>query len=463
MCWLVMSSWISSKRALIVALITGLSLPCYSQDDLKIGGQVFELEPFVIYESPIPVVDGMTGEKYTGTNPLVLDFAESFNDLLHKFHTQLLVYEIKHLDFRLKDGVAFEKDLRSLAESFGIKGFRMRHENWLRREVSIVRRLNEEPFFKIEALIVWHEDQLNDLYPTMPLTKYARDIRFDDDKKIWERRVTTDWVVAYRTYNKKGQMARAIRIEKQQGLNLDTQKGFHILNRGLTAQVPPSAFKDVKLTYPIIVNSKEDHDIQLKRLKEAYAQNLRHIYDPFSWMARRNTRFRGGFARELESHLSSRGPKVSDRDWFDPVLANFLNDVITVQRHGKGEIYALQGIRKFAPSRNVLGEGLDLLNWNKNEKRKGTSKHAAPVKRLKFDNPGDARFIVLDAFMRYPEKFVSTLRDKVTTLKSKSSGMELMKETITEVTGIPFDIYVEKVSPIQIKMINDQRPDYLDN
>ncbi len=450
------------KSMFIAALLPSLSLPSFSKDDLKIGGQVFELEPFVIYESPIKVIDGMTGEKYTGTNPLVLDFAESFNDLLHKFHTQLLVYEIQHLDFRLKDGVAFERDLRELAESFGIKSFRMRHDNWLRREVSIVTRLNEEPFFKIEALIVWHEDQLNDLYPTLPLTKYGRDIRFNEEKSIWERRVTTDWVVAYRTYNNKGKLGKGVRIEKQQGLNLDTQKGFHILNRGLTAQVPPHAFKDVELTYPIIVNSKEDHDIQLKRLKETYANNLRHIYDPFSWMARRNTRFRGGFARELQSHLSRRSLKVSDNDWFEPVFCDFLNDVITVKRHGKGEIYALNGIRKFSPSRNVLGEGLDLLNWNKGEKRKGSAKPAEPINRLKFDRPGDARFIVLDAYMRYPAKFLETLRAKITNLEGKPSGKEIFKTTIQEVTGIPFDIYVEKVTPIQLQMINAERPDYLD-
>lgn len=450
------------KWLLIAAVSSSFSTLCYSKDELKIGGQVFELEPFVIYESPIPVIDGMTGEKYTGTNPLVLDFAESFNDLLLKYHRQLLVYEIQHLDFRLKDGVAFEKDLRELAESFGIKSFRMRHENWLRREVSIVTRLNEEPFFKIEELIVWHEDQLNDLYPTLPLTKHAKDIRFNEEKNIWERRVTTDWVVAYRTYNNKGKLGKGVRIEKQQGLNLDTQKGYHILNRGLTAQVPPHAFKDVKFTYPIIINSKEDHEIQLKRLKETYAQNLMHIYDPFSWMARRNSRFRGGFARDLENHLSRRSLKVSDNDWFEPVLCNFLNDIITIKRHGKEEIYNLHGIRKFSPSRNVLGKGLDLLNWNKGEKRKGTSKPAAKVKKLNFNNHGDARFIVLDAYMRNKDKFLNTIREKITNLEGRPSGKEIFKSAIEEVSGIPFKIYVEKVSPIQLKMINDQRPDYLD-
>ena len=53
-----------------------------ADDSLEFDGQTYELDAFVIYETPIEVIDGMTGEKYIGSNPVVLDFADTFNDLL---------------------------------------------------------------------------------------------------------------------------------------------------------------------------------------------------------------------------------------------------------------------------------------------------------------------------------------------------------------------------------------------
>ncbi|MCZ6671550.1 MAG: hypothetical protein O7C75_01285 [Verrucomicrobia bacterium] len=180
-------------------------IPLLSKDDpLEIGGKIFELKPFVVYEAEIDIIDGFTGEKYEGNNDVVLDFADTFNRILLGFHKKLLVYEIRHLNFRLEDGREFVKELAELADSFGIRNFKVNHDNWLRREIAIVQRLNQDPFFKIEALVAWDLDQLERSAWTLPDNKYARDIRFNEEKGIWERRVTTEWKVSYRPLTKDG-------------------------------------------------------------------------------------------------------------------------------------------------------------------------------------------------------------------------------------------------------------------
>ncbi|MDA0349634.1 MAG: hypothetical protein O3C43_14155 [Verrucomicrobia bacterium] len=444
--------------ALLLLTISGQSLSAAKEDPLKIGGEVFELKPFVVYEADVDIIDGHTGEKYEGTNDVVLDFADTFNLLLLGFHKKLLVYEINHLNFRLEDGKAFVSELTELAESFGITHFKVNHDNWLRREIAIVQRLSQDPFFKIEALVAWDLDRLNRNLPSMPTSKFATDIRYNETKEIWERRVTTEWRVSHRTISKNGKKyGQPINVLKEQGLNLDTQEGFHILDRGLSAQVVPNAFKDVKLTYPIIVSSNEPKEEQVKRLQQIYIKNLTHIYDPFSWMARRENRFRGGFGNELLRHFKGRRYKISDREWFDPVLCNLLNDMITIKRHGTKEIYSLEAYQKFEHSRNILGEDLDLLNWLTGEKRQGAGKSRNPKFSIKFDNPGGARFIVLDAYMRYTDKFVNTLRDKLTSLKKTANGREIIEQSIEEVSGIPMEKYIKMAIQAQSEMVMKYR------
>ncbi|MBH54586.1 MAG: hypothetical protein CMI18_09605 [Opitutaceae bacterium] len=435
------------------------SLIAADKDPIKIGEKIFELKPFVIYEAEVNIIDGHTGEKYEGTNDVVLDFADTFNAILLGFHKKLLEYEIRHLNFRLEDGRAFEAELRALAESFGVKNFRMNHDNWLSRETAIVQRLIQDPFFKVDAIVAWDLDKLNADLPFIPRSKYAKDICYNEDSGSWDRRVTTEWKVSYRplTKDKKRIANKPVNVLKQQGLNLDTNEGFHIINRGLTAQVVPNAFRDVKLTYPIIVNSTESREEQVKRLQKLYIQNLKHIYDPFSWVARREHRFRGGFSRELLSHFSGRRYRIKDRDWFDPVLTQFLNDVITIKRHGTKEIYDLYVYQKYERTQNILGDKLDLLNWHSGEKRKGQ----APQKKLRinfnFNNPSGARFIILDTYMRYPNEFITALRSKLTQVKRTENGQEIIQETIEETTGIPFKEYLKIANKAQKGIILKHR------
>jgi len=443
--------------ALLLLTICGQSLSTAKEDPLKIGGEIFELQPFIVYEAEVDIIDGHTGEKYMGTNDVVIDFADTFNQLLLGFHKKLLVYEINHLNFRLEDGKAFATELTDLAESFGITNFKVNHDNWLRREIAIVQRLNQNPFFKIEALVAWDLDTLNRNLPSMPTSKFGKDIRYDETRDIWERRVTTEWRVSHRTISKNGKYGQPFNLLKEQGLNLDTQKGFHILDRGLSSQVVPSAFKDVILTYPIIVSSTEPREEQVKRLQQTYIKNLTYIYDPFSWMARRENRFRGGFGSELLRHFSDRRYKIKDRKWFDPVLCKFLNDVITINRHGIKEIYSLEAYQRFEHSRNILGEDLDLLNWLPKENRQGTGKPRNPKFTINFNNPGGARFIVLDAYMRYTDKFVNTLRDKLTGLKKTANGREIIEQTIEEVSGIPIDKYIKTAIKAQTELVMKYR------
>ena len=442
-------------------LALGYSLLGQSDDEGPMLGDVIDLEPFVIHAGEIEVIDGITGEEYSAGNSVVWGFADSMKDLLIKYHQRLLLDEARFLNEYLTEGRQFSKDLAALADSFGIRNFRINKENWRLKERSILYRLSTKPFFRINALIVWDQDKLERMLPTLPETEYTRDIRYNHAKQIWERRITTRWEISYTQYNQRGRPTKGHYILKEQGLNLDTNQGYHFVNVGLPASVPPSAFKEIEITYPIFFSSKEPVLDQIKRLQLLFVQNLYFIYDPFSWKVRRHTRFRGGFANNLIRHFETKSFRVTDREWFNPVLCNLLSDVITIQYHGLKEIYELHTYRSYELSSHILGNGLDLLNWNEGENREG--KHNAPYRRtrLNWDGPGGARFVVLDAYMRYTDKFIDALRENLKTrTRKRVTGRSIIEQTIEEVSGTPFDVYRKNAIKAQVEIIDKYREKY---
>ena len=104
---------------------------------------------------------------------------------------------------------------------------------------------------------------------------------------------------------------------------------------------------------------------------------------------------------------------------------------------------------------------MDLLNWNEGENRKG--KHNAPYRRtrLNWDSPGGARFVVLDAYMRYTDKFIDTLRENLKTrTKNRVTGRSIIEQTIEEVSGTPFDVYRKNAIKAQVEIIDKYREKY---
>lgn len=241
------------------ALLLGLALTATPGPGAEAPAtdEVVKMEPFNVtaYKGKIPLVDGFTGKEYTGDNDVVFNFARSCNQLLLGYHKKLVLDEVKHLQFRLQLGRQFEQEMGRLSASFGFGRFALDHSNWLRRERAIVLRLIREPFFKIRALVVWDLDRLAPLAPAKPNSKYAADIRYDPATSRWERRVTARWDVFF--YNNPNRPGSAFTTDKTQGLNLDTQRGFHFIEQGLPVQVPPGAFKEVSLTYPIFVSDRQ--------------------------------------------------------------------------------------------------------------------------------------------------------------------------------------------------------------
>jgi hypothetical protein len=417
------------KRLLPLIPLLLLCATGFAQKSGKIDPQIIELEPFVVYEGLIDVIDGFTGEKYHESNPVVDGFQETFNQILLGFHRKLLNEEYKHMKQQIDEGKAFSEDLAALAATFGINSFYINPQGFLTIEKAIFKRLMDDPFYRIEALIVWDLERLKRYKSGSPRSKYSRDIRLNPETGQWERRVMTEWDVGYRVY-RSGGFSDYVEVHKRQGLNLDTNEGFHFIDRGLTGKVTPGAFNDVKLTYPIFVNPNEPTRPQVDRLNETYINNLRHIYDPFSWAMRRNVRFRGGFQKQLLREVKKEGYKLTERDWFDSVLTHLLNDIITIKYQGVDEIYSFAMLQKVPVNQNILGEGFDLLNWHEDEDR---SVPYNPDKQwgagVNFNRPDQARFILLDAYRRYPDKFI--------------------KEVLAEVSGMPADIYIKKVSKIQ--------------
>ena len=447
------------KTALPLSAIVYFLLPAFAQDDPGIINEgAIELAPFITFAGDPTLIDGLTGKQYRGADPVVRGFNATFKDLLVGYHKKLLVYEIQHMNLRTEAGNAMESELVALTESFGIKKFKADRSQWLKRERSILHRLNTKPFFRIDALVVWDVDRLNEMLPEMPKGRYAKDIRYNEETKTWERRVLTKWNVNYYHVNEETGRGWDVRVVKEDGLNLDTNKGFHSIFKGLTEQVPPGAFQEVQISYPMFYTRKKPVEEQIEYLQETYVSNLFHIYDPFTWVARRNNRFRGGFARELRERVEKRNFRAEDRQWFNTVFVNFLNDIAQIKALGVQEIYELQSIQRWQNSPDVLGEGLDLLNWRKGEKRKGVDANPDAKIWINYDNAGGARFIVLDAYVRYGDRLVDAVRTRVLGSKSGFSGKELFKEAIEEVSGVPFDKYYPAARKAQIQTLEGYRP-----
>ncbi len=403
--------------------------------------EVIKMEPFNVtaYRGKIPILDGFTGKEYTGDNDVVFNFARTFNQLLLGYHKRLVLDEVKHLQFRLRLGKQFEEEMSKLGATFGFGRFTLDHDTWLRRERAIVTRLIREPFFKIRALVVWDLDRLGPMAPRRPESKYAGDIRFNPETARWERRITTRWDVFF--YNHPNRPGSAFTTDKMQGLNLDTQRGFHFIERGLPVQVPPNAFKEVRLTYPIFYSDREDGEKELRTLQETFIANLHFIYDPFSWVARRETRFRGGYLPDCLEHVQAQRVYVDDRAWFDPVFARFLSDVITIKLQGIEEIHSLHLVQKrLSESPRALGLGLDLLNWNQGEKRAASDKPESEV-RISPASPAGFRYVMIDAYQRLGEPFLDAIRRRLLAQKEQRqrvNGQALLTGIIAELSGLTY-------------------------
>jgi hypothetical protein len=431
----------------------------YSQKDIsdEWDSGIIELEAFVVYEGLIDVIDGFTGEPYHENNAVVDGFREEFNNLLLAYHKKLVRDELYYLKKRVESGEAYITDLAAFAETFGVEGFSIDKDQFLSRDRAMLGRLIRDPFFKIETLVVWDLERLNGFKGSRPDSKYAADIQFNEANGRWERRVTTTWEVSF-TQNREGGGTNQVRVLRHQGLNLETNKGFHFCPPGIPSRVPPYAFQDVILNYPIFINNNEPAATQIQRLQNEFIINLTHIYDPFSWAVRRNIRHRGGFQQQLRPLVEDARFKIIDDEWFDTVLTAFLCDVMTIKHYGAGEIYDFAMLQKIPVNKNRLGEGLDLLNWNEGENRSvpynPESQYPAQVD---FDNPRLARFILLDAYRRYEDRFVDILRQKLLGLDKKVSGKDLVKEALAEASGVPAEKYIKAASRIQVSELKKYR------
>lgn len=445
-------------RLLLAALVTTASILPILRAQEAASDEVFVLAPFNVsaYKVDVRIIDGFTGRDYEGDHPVVIDFARSFNKLLTGFHKKLVLDEVKHLESRIKLGKDFEREMRALVATFGHQPFSLGNSHWLRRERAIIDRLVQEPFFKVDAVVAWDLDRLNATAPKKPRGKFARDIRHDDATGRWERRVLATWEVFFVRSG-----GNTFATEKTQGLNLDTLRGFHFIEQGLPGDVPPHAFGKVSLTYPIFYTAAGTGAEELRRLQQMLIANLHFIYDPFSWVYRRNIRFRGGFLEDCLAHVEAQRLPVSDREWFDPVFARFLSDLVTIKLEGAGEIYSLHMLnRRVNESPRVLGLGLDLLNWNDGERRTAEQRPESPV-RLAPAQPHGFRYVLIDAHQRFGDAFLAHLRAGLLAAAQsggKTSGRQLFIRAIEELSAQPYDAFVAQAIRTQEAALEQHRP-----
>ncbi len=448
------------RNSVTLFLCFSASISIHAQDNQEfLGDDALMMDAFNVtaYGGEIPIIDGLTGKKYQGDNQVVFDFALSFNKLLLGYHKKLVVDEYKHMNFRLKLGDSFEAEMNKIGGPFGFKAFKLDRSEWMTREKAIVSRLINKPFFRINSLIAWDIEKLNEMAPEKPKTKFSDDINFDLETHTWERRVTARWnVFFYRNSN----LNRAFTTHKDQGLNLDTGRGFHLIDFPLPGNIPAHAFKDVKLTYPIFYSDAKITEEELLRLQQTFVENLFYIYDPFSWMARRDTRFRGGFQTECQEYIEKQKIYVNDRQWFDSVFSRFLSDVVTMRLQGAQEIYDLHMVgKRFGESPSILGAGLDLMNWNPKEKREAQDKPEALVK-LHHNNGWGFRYVMIDAYQQFGNKLLNEIHAKVVLAaksKQKFDGKKSIQNILADLSGMSFNEYGKQATKRQEAHLAEQR------
>lgn len=452
---------ISFRRfiALLVCLSASISAHAQENDEF-LGDEALMMDAFKVtaYGGRIPIIDGLTGKKYTGENQVVFDFALSFNKLLLGYHKKLVVDEYKHMDFRLTLGDSFEEEMNKIGRPFGFKEFKFDRTDWMTREKSIVSRLINKPFFRINSLIAWDVDKLNEMAPRKPKSKLANDVHFNTESQTWERRVTARWNVFFlRNPNK---MESAFNTHKDQGLNLDTGRGFHLIEQGLPGNVPAYAFKDVKLTYPIFYSDSNITEEELLRLQKTFVANLYHIYDPFSWIGRRDTRFRGGFRNDCQKFVEKQKIYVNDRKWFDSMFSRFLSDVVTMRLQGANEIYDLHMVgKRFGESPSILGSGLDLLNWNPKENREAKDKPESVVK-LRHNNGWGFRYVMIDAYQQFGNELLNRIHAKVVIAAKNRRTFESKKAIqgiLADLSGMSYNEYGKQASKRQESLLAEHR------
>ncbi len=429
------------------------ALPLFAKDDEAefIDPDVIEMAPFVVYGGIIDTIDGFTEDEYHGDDPVVLGFREDFNNLLLGFHRKLLINEHKFMTQTLEIERGFHADLNALSSTFGIKPVDRRRDMF-HREKAITNRLVKDPFFLIDALIVWDSDRLQRYKDRLPHSKYAKDIRYNAEEDKWERRITTRWDVFFVKAN-----GNSFSTYKEQGLNLDTNRGYHLIERGLPGDIVPQAFQKVNLTYPIFVNSFEPADVQVERLQKTLISNLYQIYDPYSWIARRNQRFRvrSKFQGDFKYYVNKARFPVSDQNWFKNVLSNFLLDIVTIKYYGPNEIYDHQMLNQVNVNKNLLGIGFDLLNWYPEDKRSIDYEVKVGTKAwVNFNNANGARWVLVDAYRRYGIQVMELIRHELNMLVKEKKTMpakKLVKKVLAQVTGTDADTYIELAEKAQKK------------
>ena len=146
------------------------------------------------------MIDGITEKNYHSDNAVVKAIHSSFPKIMGGLHNRLLELEAKHMAFQMTQGIAHGRKLTVLADAFGIKGFELDDESWLRKERTILARLRAKPFFQIKEIIVWEKEGLSER--ALRGSRLAQNLRFNPDSLIWERRVLTEWEVAIRNKKK---------------------------------------------------------------------------------------------------------------------------------------------------------------------------------------------------------------------------------------------------------------------
>lgn len=410
---------------------------------------LIELEAFEVFSKGIKLVDGISGKEYSGDHPVVLGFRREFDEVLLNFHKRLLLGELHMVKNRAASMLLQIAEINKNLARFGIETVEL-DEPILVREKAIINRMIKDPFFRIDEIIVWDAKMLADQGNELPKNKYAANIRFNETTGKWERRIMTQWDVSYIRLNSNNE-PRTFYTNKRQGLNLETKEGFHLIDGGLPGDIVPSAFKEVALQYPIVVDRADNIPAEIHQLKRDLVENLFYIYDPFSWKARGNTRFGRTFRTEIHKNVKRSSFKVTNRKWFDGLFSQLIADAAFIKHVGTDDLYETRILSRISQNRNQLGTDLDLLNWNKGEKRSVDYEQTKELNlpHVAFTTEHSARFIMIDAYRRYGDNLIDAIHARLQNQEFPLDPRDLVKTALEEVSGVSAEKYIPAAVKIQ--------------
>lgn len=107
--------------------------------------------------------------------------------------------------------------------------------------------------------------------------------------------------------------------------------------------------------------------------------------------------------------------------------------------------------KRLGESRRALGLGLDLLNWNKGEKREAIDEPEAEARIFPTSAAG-FRYVMIDAYQRFGEPLIEKIQGRLLAQRETRrpiNGQTMLTQVIEELSGMPYVEFAQRAKATQ--------------